>query len=424
MRTRWILMAVGILAIVVAAAIQFHSDFTVNASTGTAASSQTRVRAPVDSGKANAPAGGVFFVRMQTNQGEMVLYDTATARPRLQLPAEGKFSADRTRYFFARPESSDGYVVESYDVDASVVTRLFSLPGKWSVSGVSSTGRWLALLRAAKESEDRGSLEIHSHIEILDTRLGAITHTIDLAGEFSVDAISPDGSSLFLIRHLPAPRNNNYEIRLYDLTNRTLVPDPLREKGEDEVMEGSAYQQVATPDGGHLLTLYVDSVRHVAFIHDLDLENKSPTCIDLPSGAGNTAELGNYSLAVSPDGKQVYAINVSMGVIVEVDLVERVARKTIELGAFAPSRGRADLIGDGASPTAVSKDGKRLFFADRDEVWAFDTAASKITDNYQLAASIYGLGANDNGHRLFVVTASESARMFIVPQNGTLVPLE
>jgi hypothetical protein len=425
MNARSIMFGIGVLAMLVAVMIQLGTDSTTNAHVRAVVSIQpTSVRNQFAAVKPAAANTGLFFVRPERRVGELILYDAATARPRIKLPAEGKLSADQEHYFFVRPDGLQDTVVEGFNVETADVTRHIGLPGQWVVSGVSNTGRWLALERKAEDRGASGAQGEQTHIEILDTSDDAVAHKVDLDGNFDVDAISSDGESLFLIQHLAAMNNDRYEIRLYDLETESLRPDALREKGADEVMVGRAYQQLATPDGTTLLTLYLDTTRGVAFIHDLDMVDKYPVCIDLPSAGGNLEALRTYSLALSPDGKEVYAVNVAIGLVAEVSLDVHAVAQTFGLGAYAPSTGGADQTGEGANPTVVSKDGKRLFFADKNEIWAFDTAAGNVSDSYQLATDLYGLGVNDAGTRLYAVTGAESARVFTIPINGTFVPLE
>ena len=46
-----------------------------------------------------------------------------------------------------------------------------------------------------------------------------------------------------------------------------------------------------------------------------------------------------------------------------------------------------------------------------------------MTDNYLLGNEVNGLGVNSGATRLYAATPSGLVRAFIVPINGTLVPL-
>ncbi len=421
---RALFIGIGIAAMLLAAMIQLRADGSLNANqTRPMALQPTPPSTQIPSITAIGSSSQLFYSRPQGARGELAAYDMATARPRFKL-APGLPSADWHHYYVAT-DYIDGTVVEAYDLRNGSLEHRFTLTGSWRLESVSAAGSWLALSRIAGNAEMRDWLEAHewqSEIEIVDAKDGSVAHSLRLDGNFEVDAVSDD--SLFLIQHIPAVDSQRYSIRLYDLATGELLPDSLREKGEPEEMVGVAYNHVASPDGRWLLTLYLDTARKTAFIHTLDLENKNAHCVDLPSGDDELAALKAYSLALSPDGEKVYAVNAALGVIVEVSLDTRSVTRTVQ---FTPHVDPAAVTSTSDSPleaSVVSKDGQRLFFADRNEIWAFDTRTGKVTDNYQLGPEIYALGVNESGNRLYAATPTDSVRVFIVPPNGTLVPLE
>lgn len=425
MNTRSILIGIGILAILTAVTIQVRTDYAANANGGSAGVRQpTSLPAQLAAVKPASENKGLFFVPPESDRGEVILYDAATALPRVKLPVAGKLSADQKHYSFAQTDEARNTLVEIYDVESGLTKKHATLAGEWTVSGISASARWIALMNKADDPSSISHRNGKTQIDILDANVDAIVHQFTLNGDYDVDALSEDGGSLFLIQHLPAASINSYEIRLYDLVTETLLPDVLREKGADEVMEGQPYQQVATLDGSKLLTVFVDSNRHVAFIHDLDLVNKSPWCIDLPSGTGDINTLKNYSIALSPDGKEAYAINVGLGLIVRINIEDNTIEKEADFGGYPPPKGTLESAGQSVSPSIVSKDGKRVFFADKKEIWAFDALSGRVTDGYQLGTIVHALGVNESGTRLYAVASAEAARVFMVPINGTLVPLE
>jgi hypothetical protein len=423
--TRSILIGIGIVSILIAAVIQVETDSAAKANETFAVSTPPTVvknRADVVGHSAESP--GVFFVRSESYGGEMIEYSLVPPRPTVRLPGNGKMSADRGHYLFARADGAENTIIEGFDVEKGTTERYSSLLGQWTVAAVSATARWAALLGGSslvKPGSGEGEL---TRIDILDTRANSIVHAINLHGSFDVDAVSADGASLFLNQHIGGTGNDYYEIRVYDLISAKLLPDPVREKGADAVIQGGAIQQSATADGVKLLSVYLDTSRHVAFIHDLDLADSYPVSINLPSGIGNIDALRTYSLALSPDEKEVYAVNVALGVIVDVSLEVHAVVQTVGLGAYAPPIGANDQVGPSTNAAVVSQDGSRLFFADQSEIWAYDTASGKVTDSYQLATIIQGLGLNEAGTRLYVVTRADSVRTFIIPSDGTIVPLK
>jgi hypothetical protein len=109
---------------------------------------------------------------------------------------------------------------------------------------------------------------------------------VDLKGDFSFDAISPDGSTAYLIhRYLPASAGEayitTYEVRALDLESGKLLPGPIVDPEEpDEKMQGLPLSRATSPDGRWAYTLY-DGEEEM-FIHALDTVAGRAVCIDLP----------------------------------------------------------------------------------------------------------------------------------------------
>jgi hypothetical protein len=229
---------------------------------------------------------------------------------------------------------------------------------------------------------------------VLDTMRGAVRR-LSLRGSFQVDTVSNDGRRLFLIQLLA---DGEYQIRLYDLRRRQLGP-VLREKGEEEEMLGVAQSQLGTRDGRKLLTLYLDTRRHTAFVHSLDLRTSVPICIDLPSGRGRMAELRQYSLALSDDGRKLFAANPALGLVAEIDLAEqRVIRHAVSW-PFPLAR-------LGAPRAAASADGRTLAFASGRYVWTYDVAYGLVRGPVRVAGKVAGIGFGGDWRRLYVAPAT------------------
>jgi len=133
-----------------------------------------------------------------------------------------------------------------------------------------------------------------SRFAILDTRLflshpnrgtdsprHAVTR-ISLPGAYSFDAISPDGSRIYLIHNVYKGREvSRYEVRALDVASGRLLPEPIVDPREpDERMQGSPVTRLARPDGRWAYTLYTGSKE--TFLHALDTVRGSAVCVDLP----------------------------------------------------------------------------------------------------------------------------------------------
>ena len=114
---------------------------------------------------------------------------------------------------------------------------------------------------------------------MVDTHTLKVRRHIALRGDFSFDAISPDGRTMYLIEY--SSRDVlNYAVRTYDLRAGRLVHAPVVDPEEpDEAMKGIPVTRIADEDGRWAYTLY-DNGRH-SFVHALDTSRRTAVCIDL-----------------------------------------------------------------------------------------------------------------------------------------------
>jgi hypothetical protein len=113
----------------------------------------------------------------------------------------------------------------------------------------------------------------------VDVRRLVVRRLIPLRGDFSFDAISPDGRTMYLIEY--SPRDfTNYAVRAYDLRAGRLLSRPVVDPDEaGEPMTGVPVSRTTGPDGRWAYTLY-QSAEH-PFVHALDTERRTAVCIDL-----------------------------------------------------------------------------------------------------------------------------------------------
>jgi hypothetical protein len=229
--------------------------------------------------------------------GELIAYNTTTGREHFRLPA-GFLTADESQYYAAAQQRGTTRL-NRYNPQTGSIAHHFTVDGEWNLDGMSTNGRWLVLTRIPDEQEQthrqvNGIWQ--TEIQVFDTQNGRSAHTIALDGNYEIDAISGDGSGLFLIQHLPAANPDHYLIRAYDLSLDELLPDPLRDKRFlDELMVGYPWGSISDPAGVWYLTLYLNTQHNKAFIHALNMENRWTFCIDLPSGEGDFDTLQQYT---------------------------------------------------------------------------------------------------------------------------------
>jgi hypothetical protein len=153
----------------------------------------------------------------------------------------------------------------------------FSIPAvayDGSPSGISADGRTLVLISPRTRYPRK-----RTTFAVVDARRLRVRRQIALNGDFSFDAISPDGRTMYLIEY--SRRNSaNYAVRAYDLRARRLHPAPVVDPTEpDEPMTGAPVTRAASADGRWAYTLY--NSRPHPFVHALDTERGTAVCIDL-----------------------------------------------------------------------------------------------------------------------------------------------
>jgi hypothetical protein len=154
-----------------------------------------------------------------------------------------------------------------------------------SATGLSADGTTLVLAAPS------GTYAKRSRFAVLDTGTLAPRQTVSLRGDYALDAISPDGETLFLIETLSRD-GTRYDVRAYDLRRRRMLRDPIVDPGEaDEPMRGSPVSRVMSRDGRWAYTLY-DGNGKTPFIHALDTERARARCVDLDALAGRDDVVG------------------------------------------------------------------------------------------------------------------------------------
>jgi hypothetical protein len=343
--------------------------------------------------------GELFFARPEGsgNTGPLVAYDTASGAEYFTLPA-GLLSADREHYFTAQPGPTTQ--LTEYNLNTGVEKASFQIPERWELSGLSPSGHQAALTRPFDKTGTTAIL-------VVDTQTGQTTQRLELNGNFEVDALSAAGNTLFLIEYLPALNPDHYQVRAYDLAFESLVEGALVDKrAPDEVMAGQRQDAVTARDGSWVYTLYLRTRNNTAFIHALNTVDRYTLCIDLPANGTGWDSLLGYTLAVGPDGQTVLAANPVMGVVAKVNILEA---GITQMTWFSPLTSDEPLTS--LSPSVMSVDGKRVYFADQQTVWGYDLASEKITGPYAANptsdAPIISLGLSSDGSRLYVAQAHQ-----------------
>jgi hypothetical protein len=200
-------------------------------------------------------------------------------------------------------EAADGLV--SYAVVDGALRRLSTRTGKgatvyragpgWRPTAVSATGAWVALRRGTE-------------LLVVDAERRTSVRRLSLPRAFRVEAISAEGDFLFLEQRFV---DGSYAVRGYDVIAGELLPGSLGRKNQTVRMQGDAGQVVSSPDGRWLLTVYVETTRNTAFVHALNLIERTAICIPLPPCVRCGAD--DWTLDLAADNRTLRATNASGG---------------------------------------------------------------------------------------------------------------
>jgi len=208
-------------------------------------------------------------------------------------------------HYVAVPDRAHGTLLETVDVAKRGVFGWARLHGSWGIpvigngyssgsgQGFSRDGRTLVL-------ESLGSPYVSpSRFLVVDARRMKALRTIVLPGVFSFDAISPDGSRMYLIQYRSKGDLNHYIVRAFDMRTDRLMPGKIADRSEDEkTMAGTAMTRTTSANGRWVYTLY-QKPSGEPFVHALDTVGAAAYCIDLPKNGA----LYNVALSLRDGGR-------------------------------------------------------------------------------------------------------------------------
>jgi hypothetical protein len=204
----------------------------------------------------------------------------------------GVATPDGAFRYVAVPAGKNKTALEKIEVAGGQVYWWMGLDGSWgnpsvgttsfSGEGLSQDGRTLVLASTG------GPYRSTTKFLVIDLKRAKVLRTITLHGSFTFDAISPDGSRMYLIQYAHASSYNltHYIVRGYDMRTNRLMPGKIADRSEHEKsMAGYALTRTTSADGRWVYTLY-QKPSGEPFVHALDTVGAAAYCIDLPSNRG------------------------------------------------------------------------------------------------------------------------------------------
>jgi hypothetical protein len=366
------------------------------------------------------PAAGGYRIFLESgfsNSGETVkVLDASTGTVERELPL-GTPAPDWSRYYTVSQLAGDARLMALDPASGSTLAQVtvpagYTLPNiafQGPTAGLSPNGEWLTLTDNGRATTGK----LVTSFLVGASSLSGPFKTVHLDGVFSFDALSNDGNSLYLIQRMGDP--NHYQVRLYDVSAGSLMPQVVVDKREpSEPMNGIRGDSVVDPTGKNVYTVYIREAG--AFIHALPLDQQFAWCVDLPSKAPNDMEKQfHWALAVSHDGGSVYAANASLGTVAVMTTGQ--PPKIVQTAPVALSRSdnvlaglitSAEAKGPRIGGAALSADGRTLYtFADHGVV-AIDTTTLKVRARYLESFQPETMRLSSDGKWLYVAQSGDS----------------
>jgi hypothetical protein len=203
--------------------------------------------------------------------------------PGVAFGSPGVVSRDgKVRYVALRAGS--GTLLEAVTTRGGAVRKSRFLRGAFgiplvaydgSTGGLSRNGRRVVVYEPSSGARTR--------LVVLSPRTLRVQKRFTLSGNFGFDALSPDGSLMYLIQ-LKGGQNGGlaYDVRALNVDTGRLYPGSIVDRREpDEKMTGIPMTRVGSADASWAYTLYSKSTGG-AFVHALHTTAREAFCIDLP----------------------------------------------------------------------------------------------------------------------------------------------
>ncbi len=246
---------------------------------------------------------------------------------------------------------------------------------------------------------------------VISTTAFTVTKRVDLDGYLDFDAISNDGLRLYVIEYTN-PNQGLYRVRVYEVDAGQLGSYTVVDKGgSPEAMTGVRLSGVFSPDGNWLYSVYARQGGG-DFVHALNLGAPYAYCLDLP-GAGSSADPNDFhwSLALTPDGKHLYAANGATGLVTQIDNLDGYNPSIVRTGHIASTGATANALVQsvdakelGAQGAVLSPDGATLVITGTTGLIWIDTATLHVRSSQLTKWTVWSVVAGPDGSRVYALS--------------------
>src|ERR1700674_3141569 len=301
--------------------------------------------------------------------------------------------------------------LQDIDPHSGAIVRTLKLPAPSSLppatlggipGGLSQNGQWLVL--------KIGGAEGSSHMLLVDTSQFKVVTRIDLDGYFEFDAIDNSGTRLYLIEYTNITQGY-YRVRVYEVAAGQLGSYTVVDKGGSgapDPMTGVRLSGVFSPDGQWLYSVYARQGSG-AFVHALNLTMPFAFCLDLPN-SGSPADGFHWSLALTADGKHLYAANGAMGSVTQIDNLDGYNPSIVRTKQVGVPGATANALVQnveakelGANGAVLSHDGATLVTTGTTGLIWIDTATLSARSSQLTKWTVWSLLASPDGSRVYAL---------------------
>ena len=358
--------------------------------------------------------------------GNYKVYEAASARTGqlvAVIDSHSRTTDRRLPWGLPSPDGKHFYALNAkalQDIDprSGAVLRTTPLHGSFELppatiggapGGLSQNGRWL-VLQSFERANGQTVPPTASHMLLIDLKKFEVTDRINLPGYFAFDAVKNDGLGVYVIEYTNAA-DAHYRVRVFETPTGQLGSYTVADKGDpNEPMTGVRLSGVFSPDGQWLYSVYARE-NNSAFVHALNLTQPWAFCLELPgSGWSKDANVFQWSLALTPDGRHLYAANGAMGVVTRIDNLDgnfpQVARTANIGSAVATARGLVQNVEAkemGPHGAVVSPDGKTLVTAGTNGLIWIDTDTLRARNHVLTNWTVWSLAASPDGAMIYAL---------------------
>jgi DNA-binding beta-propeller fold protein YncE len=411
------------------------------------ATPESSATAPATARPTNA-ASDVVYLRASSSGKQAILAIDVRTGQTLRSLNDGAVSSDgRTVYWTEPALGGTKTTVHAADLVTGAELRTFTVDGDLRPAGdpqmfsplagdgrLSSDGRRLALMNTPFKIDG----DWVTKLAVMDTATGALVSSVELRDQntYSFVTFAPDAKSLFLEQYGGATRTRAFDMttgKLVDATDLGLTFAGFRTAGllsPDKrwlyrLDSGSPTTNCTSTDGPSCVPNATSP-----YIVALDLAARHATQLTLPAaqGSSNFEKYMLWSLAITPDGSTLYAVNPAIGVIDEVDTQRMSLRRTAPITVARAAPDALAAIAQFFLPVAeakryvttgavISPDGRALYAAGPDGLAVIDTASLTSRTVWQQRHQFDALRLSSDGRRLYAM--DNMAGRLLVIDTGT-----